>query len=150
MLKNCQNYTLVFGNFSAFFLSSPLRNYEKKSCLNKLKFWEASRNQKIFYDSIFQKMYVHNWIYKKEYIMLLFFNKMYVCHVNDYMIETLMKKPNKTTKKRISKHYCCLSLKSIFFQKKTFDVFFFFFLTISYLYFNVMTWLGRSTVYLIL
>ena len=35
-----------FGNFSAFFLWSPLGNYEKKSCLNKLKFWEASRNQK--------------------------------------------------------------------------------------------------------
>ena len=30
MLKNCQNYTLVFGNFSAFFLWSPLENYEKK------------------------------------------------------------------------------------------------------------------------
>jgi hypothetical protein len=27
-----------FGNFSAFFLWSPLGNYEKKSCLNKLKF----------------------------------------------------------------------------------------------------------------
>ena len=35
-----------FGNFSAFFLWSPLGNYEKKSCLNKLKFWEASWNQK--------------------------------------------------------------------------------------------------------
>ena len=35
-----------FGNFSAFFLWSPLGNYEKKSCLNKLKFWEASQNQK--------------------------------------------------------------------------------------------------------
>ena len=35
-----------YGNFSAFFLWSPLGNYEKKSCLNKLKFGEASRNQK--------------------------------------------------------------------------------------------------------
>ena len=35
-----------YGNFSAFFLWSPFGNYEKKSCLNKLKFWEASRNQK--------------------------------------------------------------------------------------------------------
>ena len=35
-----------YCNFSAFFLWSPLGNYEKKSCLNKLKFWEASRNQK--------------------------------------------------------------------------------------------------------
>ena len=35
-----------YGNFSAFFLWSPLGNYEKKSCLNKLKFWEASRNHK--------------------------------------------------------------------------------------------------------
>ena len=35
-----------YGNFSAFFLWSPLGNYDKKSCLNKLKFWEASRNQK--------------------------------------------------------------------------------------------------------
>ena len=34
----------IFGNFSAFFLWSPLGNYEKKSCLNELKFWEASRN----------------------------------------------------------------------------------------------------------
>ena len=32
--------------FEVFFLWSPLGNYEKKSCLNKLKFWEASRNQK--------------------------------------------------------------------------------------------------------
>ena len=43
MLKNCQNYTLFF---SAFFLWSPIGNHEKKSCLNKLKFWEASRNHK--------------------------------------------------------------------------------------------------------
>ena len=35
-----------FGNFSAFFLWSPIGNHEKKSCLNKLKFWEASRNHK--------------------------------------------------------------------------------------------------------
>ena len=35
-----------YGNFSASFFWSPLGNYEKKSCLNKLKFWEASRNQK--------------------------------------------------------------------------------------------------------
>ena len=35
-----------YGNFSAFFLWSPLGNYEKKSCLNKLKFGEASRNKK--------------------------------------------------------------------------------------------------------
>ena len=35
-----------YGNFSTFILWSPLGNYEKKSCLNKLKFWEASRNQK--------------------------------------------------------------------------------------------------------
>ena len=35
-----------YGNFSAFFLWSPLGNFEKKSCLNKLKFREASRNQK--------------------------------------------------------------------------------------------------------
>ena len=32
--------------FSTFFLRFPLGNYDKKSCLNKLKFWEASRNQK--------------------------------------------------------------------------------------------------------
>ena len=41
MLKNCHNYTL---GFSAFLLWSPLGNYEKKSYLNKLKFWGASRN----------------------------------------------------------------------------------------------------------
>ena len=35
-----------YGNFSAFFLWSPLGNYEQKSCLNKLKFWEASQIQK--------------------------------------------------------------------------------------------------------
>ena len=35
-----------YGNFSAFFLWSPLGNYEKNSCLNKLKFGEASQNQK--------------------------------------------------------------------------------------------------------
>ena len=34
----------LFLGFSAFFLWSPLRNYEKKSCPNKLKFWQASRN----------------------------------------------------------------------------------------------------------
>merc|ERR1712051_678438 len=38
MLKNCQTPMYSFGNFSAFFLWSPLGNYEKKSCLNKLKF----------------------------------------------------------------------------------------------------------------
>ena len=43
MLKNCQNYTLFF---SVFFLWSPIGNHEKKSCLNRLKFWEASRNHK--------------------------------------------------------------------------------------------------------
>ena len=32
--------------FSIFPLVLPLGNYEKKSCLNELKFWEASRNQK--------------------------------------------------------------------------------------------------------
>ena len=36
----------LYIGFSAFFLWSPLGNYEKKSCLNKLKFGEASRNQK--------------------------------------------------------------------------------------------------------
>ena len=35
-----------FGNFSEFFLWSPIGNHEKKSCLNTLKFWEASRNHK--------------------------------------------------------------------------------------------------------
>ena len=44
--KNAEKPMYSFGNFSAFFLWSPLGNYEKKSCLNKLKFWEASRNQK--------------------------------------------------------------------------------------------------------
>ena len=34
-----------YGIFLAFFLWSPLETM-KKSCLNKLKFWEASRNQK--------------------------------------------------------------------------------------------------------
>ena len=43
MLKNCQSCTLFF---SVFFLWSPIGNHEKKSCLNKLKFWEASRNHK--------------------------------------------------------------------------------------------------------
>ena len=32
--------------FSAFFFWSPLGNNKNKSCLNKLKFWEASWNQK--------------------------------------------------------------------------------------------------------
>ena len=36
----------LFLGFSAFFLWSLLRNYDKKSCLNNLKFWEASRNHK--------------------------------------------------------------------------------------------------------
>ena len=41
--KNCQNYTLFF--FSIFPLVPHWKPW-KKSCLNKLKFWEASRNQK--------------------------------------------------------------------------------------------------------
>ena len=36
----------LYTGFLAFFLWSPLGNYEKKSCLNELKFWEASRNHK--------------------------------------------------------------------------------------------------------
>ena len=43
MLKNCHNYTLVFQHFS---FGPPLETMKKKSCINKLKFWEASRNQK--------------------------------------------------------------------------------------------------------
>ena len=42
MLKNCHNYTLVFQHF---LFGPPLETMEK-SCLNKLKFWEASRNPK--------------------------------------------------------------------------------------------------------
>ena len=40
MLKNCHNYTLVLQHFSF----GPPWKLWKKSCLNKLKFWEASRN----------------------------------------------------------------------------------------------------------
>ena len=36
----------LFLGFSAFFLWSHLRNYEKKKLSNKLRFWEASRNHK--------------------------------------------------------------------------------------------------------
>ena len=39
MLKNCQNYTSVF---SIFPLVPPWKLWQK-SCLNELKFWEASR-----------------------------------------------------------------------------------------------------------
>ena len=42
MLKNCQNSTLVFQHFSF----GPPWKLWKKSCLNELKFWEASRNHK--------------------------------------------------------------------------------------------------------
>ena len=42
-MKNAEKLPI---GFSAFFLWSPLGNYEKKSCLNELKFWEASRNHK--------------------------------------------------------------------------------------------------------
>ena len=43
------NVMYSFGNFSAFFSIFPLVppwKLWKKSCLNKLKFWEASRNEK--------------------------------------------------------------------------------------------------------
>ena len=41
-----ENPMYKYGNFSAFFLLSTLGKYEKKSCRNKLKFWEASWNLK--------------------------------------------------------------------------------------------------------
>ena len=44
ILKNFQNY--VYIGFSAFFLWSPPWKLWKKSCLNELKLWEASRNYK--------------------------------------------------------------------------------------------------------
>ena len=43
-VKKKQKPMYSYGNFSAFFLWSPLGNCKKKSCLNKLKFGEASRN----------------------------------------------------------------------------------------------------------
>ena len=43
MLKNGQNYTLVF---EGLFLWFPLENYEKKSFLKELKFCEISENSK--------------------------------------------------------------------------------------------------------
>ena len=46
IVSNAEKPMYSYGIFSAFFLWSPLGNYEKKSCLNKLKFGEASRNQK--------------------------------------------------------------------------------------------------------
>ena len=51
MLKNCHNYILVFQHFS---FGPPLETMKKKSCLNKLQFWEASRNQK---RSIYKRVY---------------------------------------------------------------------------------------------
>ena len=39
----CTDLSIVFLNFS---LWSPLWNNENKSCLNELKFWEASENHK--------------------------------------------------------------------------------------------------------
>ena len=42
MLKNCQNYTLVFE----FFSFGPPLETKKKSCLNWLKFCEVSQNPK--------------------------------------------------------------------------------------------------------
>ena len=44
--KNAEKLPKLYIVFSAFFLWSPLGNYEKKSCLNELKFWEASINFK--------------------------------------------------------------------------------------------------------
>ena len=46
--------------FSAFFLWSPIGNHEKKSCLNKLKFWEASRNHKRSLSWKFQYSFLKN------------------------------------------------------------------------------------------
>ena len=46
LAKMLKNQYIVMAIFQHFSFGPPLGNYEKKSCLNKLKFWEASRNQK--------------------------------------------------------------------------------------------------------
>ena len=44
--KMLKKQCIVLAIFAAFFLWSPLGNYENKSCLNELKFFEISGNPK--------------------------------------------------------------------------------------------------------
>ena len=58
--------------FQHFSFGPPLETMKKKSCLNKLKFWEASRNHKRSLSWKFQYSILKNVTFRHPYLRILF------------------------------------------------------------------------------